>query len=157
MAFLFDTDAISELLKKAPLPTYTLWVSGLSRQDQFTSSVVIAEMFAGAYLLAADGRMEAAERHLQHLRERVIPSVTILSFDLQVSETYGRIRALLQREGTPLADMDLQIAATAISHGLTLVTGNLAHFERIPGLSICRVLSDAKAGRQPPESGARTD
>jgi len=41
--------------------------------------------------------------------------------------------------------MDMQIAATAKAHDLTLVTGNVAHFERVPGLNICRVLADAKA------------
>ena len=111
MAYLFDTDAISELLKKSPLVAYAQWVSGLRREDQFTSSVVIAELFAGAYLLAADGRTEAADRHLWNLRERVLPAVTILPFDVTVAETYGRIRSVLQSQGTPLADMDMQIAA----------------------------------------------
>jgi hypothetical protein len=55
--------------------------------DQFTSSVVIAELFAGACLLAADGRTEAAGRHLWNLRERVIPAATILPFDVMVAET----------------------------------------------------------------------
>ena len=146
MAYLFDTDAISELLKKAPLAAYVRWVSGLRREDQFTSSVVIAELFAGAYLLAADGRREAADRHLRNLRERVFPAVTILPFDVTGAETYGQIRRTLQSQGTPLADLDMQIAATALAHNLTLVTGNLAHFERVPGLNICRVLSEARAG-----------
>jgi predicted nucleic acid-binding protein len=152
MAYLFDTDAISELLKKTPLVAYANWVAGLRPEDQFTSSVVIAELFAGACLLAADGRTEAAERHLWNLRERVIPAVTILPFDTLVAETYGRIRSVLQSQGTPLADMDMQIAATAKAHNLILVTGNVVHFERIPGLNICRVLSDARAGLRPPPS-----
>lgn len=145
MPYLFDTDAISELLKKAPLAAYVHWVSGLRREDQFTSSVVIAELFAGAYLLAADGRTEAADRHLRNLRERVIPAVTILPFDLMAAEKYGQIRSALQSQGTPLADLDMQIAATALAHNLILVTGNLTHFERVPGLNICRVLCDARA------------
>jgi hypothetical protein len=55
-------------------------------------------------------------------------------------------------QGTPLADMDMQIAATAKVHNLILITGNVVHFERIPGLNICRVLSDARAGLRPPPS-----
>lgn len=152
MAYLFDTDAISELLQKTPLVAYAKWVSGLRPDEQFTSAVVIAELFAGAFLLAADGRTAAAERHLCNLRARVIPAVTILPFDLIVAETYGRIRSVLQSQGTPLADMDMQIAATAKAHDLTLVTGNVVHFERIPGLNICLVLSDARAGLRPPTS-----
>jgi tRNA(fMet)-specific endonuclease VapC len=43
-----------------------------------------------------------------------------------------------------LADADLQIAATAIYHGLELVTGNLRHFERIPNFRLSRVLAQAR-------------
>lgn len=146
MPYLFDTDAISELFKKVPNAAYAKWVSGLKSQEQFTSSVVIAELFAGAYLLAADGRSAAAKRHLRNLRDRVIPALTILPFDVRVAESYGQIRSVLENQGKPLADMDMQIAATAKAHGLILVTGNVAHFERIPGLKLCQVLSDAKAG-----------
>jgi len=111
MAYLFDTDAISELLKKVPNAAYANWVSGLIPQEQFTSAVVIAELFAGAYLLEANGRKESAERHLWNLHQRVIPAVTILPFDVLVAESYGQIRSVLQSCGTPLADMDMQIAA----------------------------------------------
>ena len=55
--------------------------------------------------------------------------------------TPGR-RALSRR--TRIADMDLMIAATAIAHDLEMVTGNLRHFDRVPGLRICHVLADAR-------------
>jgi predicted nucleic acid-binding protein len=42
-----------------------------------------------------------------------------------------------------LADADLQIAATALRHDLELVTGNVKHFKRVPGLRISLALADA--------------
>ena len=49
MAFLFDTDAISEVLKRRPLPAYVAWLRTVPRVEQFTSAVVIGELFKGAY------------------------------------------------------------------------------------------------------------
>jgi predicted nucleic acid-binding protein len=56
MAYLFDTDAISELLKKTPLVAYANWVAGLRREDQFTSSVVIAEPGLNICRVLSDAR-----------------------------------------------------------------------------------------------------
>jgi tRNA(fMet)-specific endonuclease VapC len=49
-------------------------------------------------------------------------------------EEFGRLRALLRRGGQLITDFDLAIAATALAHGLTVVTHNTRHFSRIPGL-----------------------
>jgi len=58
-----------------------------------------------------------------------------------------QLAANLEAEGRPLADADLQIAATALRHDLVLVTGNVGHFERVPGLELERALADAREGR----------
>ncbi len=49
---------------------------------------------------------------------------------------FGEIKATLELKGTPLADADIIIAATAIAEGLTLVTGNVRHYNRIEALTI---------------------
>ena len=49
MAFLFDTDAISELLRPRPAMAYLKWLMKVSREEQFTSAVVIGELYKGAY------------------------------------------------------------------------------------------------------------
>lgn len=74
----------------------------------------------------------------------MIPAVTILPFDLSTARVFGMIRAELERSGNILPDADLQIAATALYHNLELVTGNLRHFQRIPGLRLNPVLADAR-------------
>lgn len=141
MAFLFDTDAISELLRPRPLAPYVEWLEKVPREEQFTSAVVVGELYRGAY------RSPARERHLANIEGRVLPAVTVLPYDAATARIFGEICARLEAAGTMLADADLQIAATAVHHGLDLVTGNLRHFERIPGLKVNRVLAEARVSR----------
>lgn len=143
MAYLFDTDAISEVLKPRPAPSYVQWLSAVAREDQFASAVSIGELFKGAY------RSQASERHLKNIRERVLPAVTVLPFDTDVAPVFGEISAQLEETGQRLADADLQIAATALHHGLILVTGNIRHFERVANLELGRALSEARDGELP--------
>lgn len=138
MAYLFDTDAISELLRPRPAPAYVRWLAEVPRGAQFTSAVVIGELYAGAF------RSAARERHLAGIEGRVLPAVTVLPYDVAVARAYGELRALLEAAGTRLPDADLQIAATALVHGLGVVTGNVRHFARIPGLRVESVLARAR-------------
>lgn len=138
MAYLFDTDAVSELFRRQPLPGYVRWLGEIPREDQFTSAVTIGELYRGAF------RSTEPLRHLRNIEERVLPVVSVLPFDVAVARVYGEISASLQRVGRPLEDADLQIAATAVHHGLRLVTGNLKHFRRVPGLFLETVLAESK-------------
>jgi predicted nucleic acid-binding protein len=138
MAYLFDTDAISEVLKPRPAAGYVRWLAAIPRDEQFTSAVVMGELYKGAF------RSSAAARHLENVEKRVLPAVTVLSYDVAAARVYGQIRAHLESTGRPLADADLQIAATALHHDLELVTGNVKHFKRVPGLRISPALADAR-------------
>lgn len=138
MAYLFDTDAISEVLRPRPLVGYLEWLASVPREEQFTSAVTVGELYKGAF------RSPARERHLTNIEGRVLPVVTVLPYDVATARVFGEIRAALEAAGTIVADADLQIAATAIYHGLELVTGNLRHFERVPGLRHSRVLAEAR-------------
>jgi len=138
MAYLFDTDAISELLRPRPAPGYLEWLTGVPREDQFTSAVVIGELYRGAF------RSPAMERHLVNIRQRVIPALTVLPYDGAIAEVYGLLSAQLEEAGQVLADADLQIAATAVYHNLELVSGNLKHFARIPQVRCNPILSRAR-------------
>ena len=143
MAFLFDTDALSEVLKKRPTLDYLRWLRTIPREEQFTSAVVIGELFKRAF------RSERAAFHVGNIETRVLPAVTVLPFDSAVARVYGRIEAALRRGGAPLADADLQIAATALHHGLAIVTGNVRHFERVPGLTLERAFAIDRAEGRP--------
>lgn len=138
MPYLFDTDAVSELLRPKPLPLYVEWIRRVPREDQFISSVTAGELYHGAY------RSQARDRHLANIEKRVLPAVTVLPYDVAVAKFFGRVRADLENAGTRLDDADVQIAATALHHRLELVTGNVRHFERISALRVNRVLAGAR-------------
>jgi tRNA(fMet)-specific endonuclease VapC len=62
--------------------------------------------------------------------------VEILPFDVPASAEYGKIRAALEKAGTPIGALDTLIAAHAKSLNLTLITNNIHEFQRVDGLSI---------------------
>lgn len=138
MAYLFDTDAVSEVLRARPLARYVEWLVRVPREEQFVSAVTVGELYKGAY------RSPARDRHLANIEGRVLPVVTVLPYDVATARVFGEIRATLESSGSIVADADLQIAATAIYHGLELVTGNVRHFERVPRLLLNRVLAEAR-------------
>ena len=138
MAYLFDTDAISEILRPRPLIAYVEWLNTVPREEQFTSAVVIGELYKGAY------RSEAQQHHLANIENRILPAVTPLPYDVATAKEFGKIRANLEKRGTILPDADIQVAATAIYHDLELVSGNLRHFSRIPNLKINPILADVR-------------
>jgi len=135
MSYLFDTDAISEILKPRPSHPYVKWLAGIPRAEQYCSAVSIGELFRGAF------RSPGRDRHITNIETRVLPAVTVLPYDAATAREYGRVAAFLETHGRRLADADLQIAATALQHGLQLVTGNIRHFERIPDLQIEPILA----------------
>jgi len=138
MAFLFDTDAISELLRPRPAIAYVKWIMKVAREEQFTSAVVIGELYKGAY------RSQHRERHLTNIEQRVLAAVSVLPYDTSIAKVFGKIRAHLEEIGTILPDADIQIAATAITHNLELITGNLRHFRRVPDLQVNNILANSR-------------
>ena len=62
--------------------------------------------------------------------------ITILEFDSHAAEEYGRIKAELEKNGTPIGPMDTLIAGHAKSKGLILVTNNTMEFNRVADLTI---------------------
>lgn len=128
--YLFDTDVLSYLLKRAPSPTLLTRLAAVPGEHQFTSAITVGEMVYGAY------RSPRREQLLQQLEDRLWPNLRILPFNRAAAETYGRLRAGLEQAGTPLSEPDLRIAAIAMTHRLTVVTGNERHFSRVPGLQV---------------------
>lgn len=130
MPYLFDTNAISEVFRPRPNPELVRWLGELPREEQHTSTVVIAELYEAAY------RSPAREKWRARIEEEVLPTMTVLGFDLACAEEFGRLRARLRSAGTPIGDVDTLIAATALCHGLTVVTADAGDFRRVPELEI---------------------
>jgi tRNA(fMet)-specific endonuclease VapC len=75
--------------------------------------------------------------HSEHLLERFLGlGVDVLPFDAADAAHAGDIRAVLEKNGTPIGPYDCLIAAQARCRGLTLVTANAGEFERVPGLIV---------------------
>jgi predicted nucleic acid-binding protein len=129
---------ITELLRQRPAANYVKWLMKIPREKQFTSSIVIGELYKGAC------RSRACKHHLSNIEQRILPAITVLPFDIRTAKIFGKIRANLEEAGAILPDADIQIAATALCHGLELVSGNLRHFQRIHGLRLNTILSDSR-------------
>lgn len=95
-----------------------------------TSSISVGEIVFGAHKVAG------GERYLEYLEEVVLPRIPVLPVDLQAARIYGELRATLASAGTRLADLDLLIASVALVHRSVLVTGNIRHMKRVPGLKM---------------------
>lgn len=65
-----------------------------------------------------------------------ISGYDVLQIDDEICREFAHERGRLKAAGTPIADLDLLIGCTALRHGLTLLTNNRCHFERLQGLSI---------------------
>jgi tRNA(fMet)-specific endonuclease VapC len=66
----------------------------------------------------------------------IMGKFTIVDFNNSQSEIYGKIRLGLEKSGTPLGDMDMLIAASAIATGAILISHNTKHFSKIKGLKV---------------------
>jgi tRNA(fMet)-specific endonuclease VapC len=68
--------------------------------------------------------------------DRLLRAVALLPFGLEEARAAARVRAHLERAGTPIGPMDTLIAATALARSATLVTRNTREFARVPGLTV---------------------
>ena len=122
-----DTDVLSELMRPQPSPGLRSRLAEVPVGDQSTTSITLGEIAYGA--------MRAERPELYDRALTLLGGIAIFAFGEEAARQYGAIRASLEREGRRLPDPDLRIGAIALAYGLVLVTGNLRHFARIPGLT----------------------
>lgn len=127
MKYLLDTDIIISMIKNRGGIRERMIREGLDACA--VSSITIAELNYGAFKSAFPDRGLEEVRFVEH-------TFSVLPMDSAASRVFGQLKASLERAGIPVDNMDLFIAATALSQGLRLITGNLRHFVRIPGLSV---------------------
>jgi tRNA(fMet)-specific endonuclease VapC len=121
---LLDTDILSEVLKGKNPQVAERASAYLGAYNRLTISVVtLMEVVKG---LRKVGREEPLRRF-----EAGLYRFDVLPFDAEAASLAGRIYGDLERVGQPIGRADPMIAATALRHGLVLVTGNEAHYERI--------------------------
>ena len=99
------------------------------------SSVTLAELEFGVAKSLHQENNQAA------LDEFVLP-LEIAGFDHEAARVYGRVRAMLEKKGTPIGSLDTLIGAHALALGVTLVTNNTREFSRVKGLTVVDWLDD---------------
>ena len=121
---LIDTNALIKLLARDPS---LRWKMGHDFRC-FLSFTSVGELYAGAHQSA---------RQASNIAEvqRICVEIPVLEWDMQIAVEYGRIQAALRKKGTPIPQNDIWIAATAVRHGMTLVTLD-KHFAAVEGLPV---------------------
>lgn len=126
MSFLLDTDTCSAYLKGNPLV--------FNRFMQYTGRLHMSVVTLGELTIWVS-RASAPPKRAQDLQD-LLRGVATLDVTRDVARKFGEVQAGLMDAGTPAPEMDLLIAATALVHGLTLVTHNLADYANILGLTV---------------------
>jgi tRNA(fMet)-specific endonuclease VapC len=90
---------------------------------------VVAELYFGAFRSPPE-----YQSHNLKLLDQFLPIFTSHPFDDAAAQIFGQIRADLMAIGGTLGPYDLQIAAIALRHDMTLVTHNTREFCRVPSL-----------------------
>ncbi len=98
----------------------------------YLSTVALAQLCVGEHL----AKSQRARRRAAQFREWLLALCAILPFDQNHAVEFGRIAAELRSKGRLIPESDIQIAASAISDGLRLVTRNHKHFAEVSGLAI---------------------
>ena len=102
--------------------------------DSYIAAITVSELLAGVHLA------KTTEVKIQRgaFVEGIIAQIPVLDFNAEVARCYGELYAHFLSTGsrTHTNVHDLQIAATCIAHGFSVLTSNVTDFKKIPGLSI---------------------
>jgi tRNA(fMet)-specific endonuclease VapC len=126
MTFLLDTNICSAHMRR-PAQLAHRFVQYAGRLA--IPTIVLGELYAGAF------RHPHAPRLLR-LIEELQREVSVLDFDSECAQTFGRLRGQSLQTGTLTSTVDLMIASVAIVHDLTLVTHNVKDFVNISQLRV---------------------
>ena len=128
MTFLLDTNTCIKYLNGTSEKVRSK-LETRQPQDIVLCSVVKAELLYGAYKSGKPGQ------NLDKVQRFFKPFIS-LPFDDIASQTYGQIRADLEKSGTPIGPNDLLIAAIAMANNVILVTHNTKEFRRVKGINL---------------------
>ena len=128
MRYMLDTNICIYAIKHKPEKV----IRELKKHDPSDvciSSVTYAELVHGIEKSAFVERNRLALSML-------LANIEILDFDVYAADCYGKIRADLEKKGTPIGPLDTMIAGHALSLGYTVVTNNVREFQRVSDLLI---------------------
>jgi len=136
MRFMLDTNICIYVIKRRP-PSV---LAALLQHEAAGIGVSIITVCELAYGAAKRGSARNQAALLQFLEP-----LEVVDFDRTAAMAYASLRSQLEAAGTPIGPLDTQIAAHAISLGVTLVSNNTREFERVPGLKLVNWVDEGAA------------
>ena len=127
LQYVMDSDILIHLQRGNPLVCEKF--AAIPSAQFCTTIISHAEVHVGVYRREDNRRVRA-------FYERLFARLPVLPFDEKAAHEFARIKAMLLLEGRKMHDMDIAIAAIAMTHRLTLVTNNARDFHRVPGLKL---------------------
>ena len=124
--YLIDTNVLNEVLRAGPNVAVVRTLLNTVPALRFASEITRYELRFGAMLRDGGGALWA------RIEQRILPLVRWLPVDAAVVLAAADLAAMLRRAGQPIEWADGMLAAMASVHGLTVVTRNVRHFERVP-------------------------
>jgi tRNA(fMet)-specific endonuclease VapC len=125
LLYLLDTNIVSAALRgSAPV----------DQRLQTASAWAISAVTESELRFGIEKRPEATR--LRRLVQGFLQMAAVHAWDSAAAAEHARVRAHLQNLGRPIGDFDEMIAAHALSLGAILVTDNMRHFQRVPGLAL---------------------
>ena len=128
MRYMLDTNICIYAIKHKPEQVF-IRLQEHDPIDICISSVTYAELVHGVE------KSKAVEKNRVALA-LLFANIEIMNFDSLAAESYGKIRADLEKAGTPIGPLDTMIAGHAKALGYTVVTNNIKEFERVKGLKL---------------------
>ena len=128
MKYMLDTNTCIYIIKKKPLDVIERF-NKIEISQVGISSITLSELLYGV------SKSSKPEQNQMALAQFVAP-LEILAYGDEAVQYYGRIRAFLEKQGTPVGSLDMLIAAHTLSLDCILVTNNEKEFNRIPELKI---------------------
>lgn len=128
--YLLDTNILSELVKKSPNTNLMEALRRTSPETLSTSCICVMELRHGAV------RTPASKTLWNRIESQILARVSVLDVRTEDAILAGDLLAHLWSVGRPIETEDVLIGASALARGLTVVTHNVSHFRRIPGLKV---------------------
>lgn len=130
MSYVLDTNAVSAIMRGEVKTVARL--QAVSKSDVLVPHPVIAEIAYGIARLPRSKRKDALRARLESIKAVLARA----DWSDAVSEAFGEIKSTLERRGTRIEDFDAAIAAHAYVRQAILVTANVEHMVRVPGVVI---------------------
>jgi tRNA(fMet)-specific endonuclease VapC len=128
MVSLIDSSVLIEV-ERGNLELATLFDRGA--ESAAMSAITAAELLHGVERLHSSSKVKAAAGI-----ENSLETIRVLPFDLVCARVHARVGADLRRRGVTIGAVDLMIGATALAHGLKVITRDRRSFPRIPSLEL---------------------